>query len=127
MGILKGEVVTGIGEGAYYVEKYSERIYNALGFKPFFGTLNLRIIGPCPDLERYVKEKIDGFKRGKRTFGEIRFIPARIHLNKKTHDCFLVIPERKHNSNEVEIISRINLREEFGLRDGDRIMVELKR
>lgn len=41
-----GEVVSGLGEGAYYVRQYEPLIEEYLGFKPFPGTLNVKILFP---------------------------------------------------------------------------------
>ncbi len=46
--ILGGEVISGIGGegGAYYVKQYSHLIKEYLGFDPYPGTLNVRVLFP---------------------------------------------------------------------------------
>ncbi len=40
---ITGTILRGLGEGAYYVSEYSEEIKKKLGYKPFPGTLNVKI------------------------------------------------------------------------------------
>ena len=42
---LEGEVTSGLGKGKYYMSKqvYQEEFDDKLGFRPFPGTLNLKV------------------------------------------------------------------------------------
>jgi riboflavin kinase len=42
--VIAGRVVHGLGEGAYYVDAYSPRFHESLGFEPYSGTLNVKIV-----------------------------------------------------------------------------------
>lgn len=122
---IDGTVITGIGEGAYYVGKYSEKIEETLGINPFRGTLNIKVVEGIIDLERFTSGMIGEFKMNGRTFGAIKFAPIRLLLDKKKEDCYLIVPKRTHHRDEVEIISEFNLREKLGLKDGDNVRIEL--
>ncbi|MBN2014250.1 MAG: DUF120 domain-containing protein [Candidatus Altiarchaeota archaeon] len=124
--VVEGRVVSGIGEGAYYVCEYSPLFEKQLGFKPFFGTLNLQLIGFCPSLERFVSGVIKPFRRGDRMFGEVKYIPVSLIGDSWYEDCFLILPKRTHHKKELEIIARENLREKHKLKDGDTLKVEIK-
>jgi len=78
---VRGRVVKGLGEGAYYIGKYSERLKDALGFEPYQGTLNLDVKGKFSP-ERAKTIRIEGFKEGNRCFGDITCIPASISHGK---------------------------------------------
>ena len=122
--ILEGRVTRGIGEGAYYVREYMQKFMDKLGIMPFPGTLNIKVDN-IPDIERYCTGEIKGFEKEGRSFGNIKFMPLRIRVNGKTEDCFLIIPERTHYKDEIEIISEFNLRDKFGLKDGDSVSIEI--
>ncbi len=123
--VFGGEVISGIGEGAYYVKEYEDRIKKILGFRPFLGTLNIKL-REHQNLERYSKGIIKGFKRDERTFGDVKFLPVKITFNEKSADCYLILPKRTHHRNIVEIISESNLREKLGIRNGDGVKIELR-
>lgn len=122
---LKGVVTSGMGEGKYYlsVKGYMEQFKRKLGFNPYDGTLNLEI---SQNKINILKEsngiKIDGFQDGERTFGAGKCFPAKI----RNIDCAVIIPERSHYSDIIEIISKDYLREKLKIRDGDEIEVEIK-
>ncbi len=130
--IVKGQVFTGMGEGAYYVMRkgYLKAFEELLGKSPFPGTLNLRI-SAAKDVEIIRKWRVScpaaiyipGFREEGRTFGFVVALPIRIN-NSLT--CYAIYAERRHYSDEVlEIISDKNLREELSLRDGDIVSVQL--
>jgi len=119
---LSGRVTAGLGEGSYYVKEYSGRIQEKLGFKPFFGTLNVRL-NKVPDIRSYVTERIEKFKKEGKEFGLVELIPARILAGESTGDCYIVIPERNKHPDEIELISEFNLRDKFKLNEGDEVRI----
>jgi len=135
--IFEGRVIKGIGEGAYYVKEYRGKINEKLNFMPFEGTLNIKLNENFIDFnfDRFVPVFIDFFKKGGRTFGKVKCIPAKLMVKGKKNEkevvkeikenCFIIIPERTHHEDVVEIISEFNLREKLGLFEGSRVRVEL--
>lgn len=123
--VFEGNVISGLGEGAYYIKEYEDRIKEILGFKPFPGTLNINKGTSCPYLERYAKGIIKGFKRGGRTFGEVKFLPVRIISKDKSANCYLILPKRRHYKDSVEIISELNLKKYLRIKNDDRVGIEL--
>ncbi|UCD03171.1 MAG: CTP-dependent riboflavin kinase [Candidatus Aenigmatarchaeota archaeon] len=128
--IIKGRVFTGMQEGRYYIGKkgYGNKIKSMMGFLPFAGTLNLRLITMD---DRGYKEKlastrgmvIPRFEDEGRTFGSLKCFPCTI----KGNECGVVIPERSHyGSDTLEIVAPDDLREKLKLRDGDDVQVEVK-
>ncbi|MEA2071078.1 MAG: DUF120 domain-containing protein, partial [Asgard group archaeon] len=81
-----GEVESGLGEGAWYIsqEEYTEQFQEILGFKPFPGTLNLRIYN-VDDLKKIANIRqsepyiIHGFEKKGRKFGDVMCYKARFH------------------------------------------------
>lgn len=124
---MVGEIVSGLGEGAYYINEYRERIKEYLGFDPFPGTLNVKLIHPrtvfdaVADLEPII---IPGFVRGGRTFGDVRAYRVRVN----GVEGAVVIPSRTIHPPEIaEIVAPLNIRERLGLGDGDKVRIEVVR
>jgi riboflavin kinase len=82
---FKGKIVTGMGEGAYYMslEGYKKQFRDKLGYEPFPGTLNVKIedkfyMNSRKDLINHPSIHVQGFKNADRTFGWVRCYPATI-------------------------------------------------
>lgn len=127
--VMWGKVVSGMFDGKYYMSLYgySEKIKSKLGFKPYPGTLNIKL--NTMDDSQY-KEKlsvmkgieIPGFKKDERTFGSVKCFPSKILGVKGA----VIIPERSHYGPEVlEVISSFNLRKKLKLTNGSRVKIEL--
>lgn len=124
---LTGHVITGLGEGQYYtsLKGYRDQFIKLLGFKPYPGTLNVKLetesVG-CRSLLNLKEEVIiKGFNSKNRTFGGGRCYPVKVDNGVKGA---IMIPERSHYPDDIiEIISTDNLRERLGLEDGSRITV----
>jgi riboflavin kinase len=124
--LIRGIVITGMGEGQYYVTQsgYQEQFTEKLGFEPYDGTLNVRVTpsdqSKLDSLRRGGGIVIKGFEKNGRTFGDVRCYPARI----QNIDCAIAIPSRSHYNDVMEIVCRYHLRRTLGLKDGD--MVEVR-
>ncbi len=120
-GVVVGEVISGLGEGAYYIEQYRERIREYLGFDPYPGTLNLRVIFPRTIFDALCTVRptlIPGFVKEGRSFGDVKAYPIKIRGIRGA----IVVPSRTvHPPKIAEIIAPVNLRETLGLNDGDRL------
>ncbi len=126
--ILQGTIISGLGEGRYYMslEHYRNEIRLNCGFEPFPGTLNLRLnqqsVAIRKRLESLEWTVVPGFSNEHRTFGEARCLPCRI----QGIPCALIVPGRTHYPEDIiEVISGVPLREELGLQDNDIIEVEI--
>jgi len=127
---IQGRLFTGLGEGAYYItrEGYWKQLVNKLGFKPYPGTLNLKVSTSTGMVTRRELEKlpgiiIDGFSDGQRTFGTLKCIPALI--NDKIRGAVLLIQRTHHNSSVIEIIAPVYLREALKIKDNDLVNVKI--
>ena len=124
--LIEGKVISGLGEGAYYVREYADRLQSSIGFMPFFGTLNIKSQRTYPSIDKYTTGSVRGFKKGDRTFGEIKYMPVKLMGDEWKEDCYLVIPQRKHYIDEFEIVSKEKLREKHNIKDGDVLKIEIK-
>ncbi len=125
--VITGLVTSGFGEGSYYVgqEAYQAQFRQKLGMRPFPGTLNLRLSGPELGKLEMLREApgipLEGFTREGRTFGEGKMFRARL----RNLYCAVVIPNRSHHSDMLEVICEKNLRAAMGLRNGELLKLEV--
>ena len=127
---LSGSVISGLGEGAYYMslKGYTKQFKTKIGYIPFPGTLNIKLnqkhhsqaVQQLADLDGII---IDPFSDGKRTYGWVKCFHAKLN---NTINCELIRLERTHHDNSViELISKINLRKTVGLKTNSKVRVKI--
>jgi riboflavin kinase len=122
--VIKGHVVTGLGEGAYYVDVYSSKFKSALGFKPYLGTLNVKIVDEesskaISRMKNTTPLVLTGFSHKGRTFGDV--ICYRVKVNKKI-EAAIVIAQRTHHSDEIlEVVAPVDIRDALKISDDDEV------
>ncbi|AFS81332.1 hypothetical protein NKOR_07335 [Candidatus Nitrosopumilus koreensis AR1] len=127
---LKGTLVSGMGEGAYYMglKGYTKQFKSKIGYVPFPGTLNVRLDQKIHQEAIKQFETLDGikiksFSDGKRTYGWVKCFPAKLNNSIK---CDLILLERTHHDNSVvELISKTCLRKTAKLKDGSKVSVKI--
>jgi len=127
---LEGTVFTGLGEGAYYVTKehYRQQIVEKLGFEPYPGTLNMKLtsdydIKTRMELDAYPAIEVKGFKNEDRTFGLVKCYPAIIGGTVK--GALITALRGHYDASVLEIIAPFCLRKQLGLKDGNKVKVEV--
>jgi riboflavin kinase len=124
---LVGQVISGVGEGSYYVgqEGYRQQFKRELGFDPYPGTLDLKLDKASLELRTSLMElsgrEIEGFSTSERTFGPVKCFPATLRGTK----VVVILPSRSHYSDVIELIAPRNLRRSLKLSDGDVVKVEV--
>lgn len=123
---LNGRVVTGLGEGQYYIslEGYRKQFIEKLGFEPYPGTLNIKLNTSSIELRKKINEniRISGFSDQNRTFGNGSCFKIKI----SDIEGAVITPERTHYPDDIiEIIAPVNLRDHLNLRDGNNVNVEV--
>jgi riboflavin kinase len=124
---IRGTVVSGLGEGRYYLSQpgYVLQFSERLGYSPYPGTLNVRVSPEDLLKVAAVKDwnsiRIDGFEASGRTFGGATCLAARLN-GRESH---LIIPDRSHHKDMIEFIAPEYLRDTLHLKDSDPIEVEL--
>ena len=127
---LSGSVISGLGEGAYYMSLngYTKQFKVKIGYVPFPGTLNIKlnqlqatqIIQQLDDLESVI---IDPFSDGKRTYGWVKCFHATLN---GSIECELIRLERTHHdSSVIELISKNNLRKTARLKTDSKVTVKI--
>lgn len=126
---LTGTVVSGVGEGRYYLSKagYVAQFRKELGYKPFPGTLNVKLdislIHAIEGLRQTGGIRIEGFQAEGRTFGGATCFKARLNGN----ECHLIIPDRTHYKDVLEFMNPKNMRRTYHFKDGEKVAVEVFR
>ncbi|MDH3501530.1 MAG: DUF120 domain-containing protein [Nitrosopumilus sp.] len=127
---LKGILVSGMGEGAYYMslKGYTKQFKSKIGYIPFPGTLNVK-------LDKKVDQKaiqqfetlngitIESFSDEKRTYGWVKCFPAKLN---QSIDCQLIVLERTHHDDSIiELISKECIRKSGKLQDGSKVTIKI--
>jgi len=125
---FSGTVVSGLGEGRYYLSQpgYVVQFTERLGYSPYPGTLNVRLSGEALRKAGVVAGwrgiRIDGFHASGRTFGGATCFVARMN----GRPCHLIHPDRSHYEDVVEFVAPDRLRDSLHLKDGDPVEVALE-
>lgn len=127
---LEGRVLTGLGEGQYYVNipGYRKQFEEKLHFVPFPGTLNVQLFEDSSGQRDRLKElssvPIHGFSDGERTYGGGKCYPVNIG----GVGAAVVVPERTHYPADlIEVIASVKLRDALNLKDGDRVTIRIEK
>jgi riboflavin kinase len=127
---LKGTLISGMGEGAYYMslKGYIKQFKSQIGYIPFPGTLNVRLDKKInqeaiKQFENMDGIKIESFSDGKRTYGWVKCFHAKIN---QSIDCELIILERTHHDNSIiELIAKSCIRKSGKLKDGSPVTITI--
>lgn len=114
--VLKGEITKGCGEGQYYMgqPEYQKQFDKKLGFKPYPGTLNVKLAKKSVKKALYLIEKdgikIEGFKKQGRFFGDVKCFKSKIN----SINSAIIFPDRSnYDVDIIEVISKYKLREKL--------------
>ena len=128
--LLKGTLVTGMGEGAYYMslKGYTKQFKSKIGYVPYPGTLNIKLgkkeyTEAVRQFEGMEGVRINGYSDGKRTYGWVKCFNAKLNSNV---DCQLIRLERTHHDKStIEVISKNNIRKSAKLSDGSKVTITI--
>lgn len=126
--VLKGILVSGMGEGAYYMslKGYTTQFKSKIGYVPYPGTFNVKL--EKKEFTEAIRQfagldgiHINGYSDGKRTYGWVKCFRAKLN---SSFDCELIRLERTHHdTSTIELISKNNLRKAAKLSDGSKVTV----
>ena len=129
--LLKGTLVSGMGEGAYYMslKGYTKQFKSKIGYIPFPGTFNVKLgkkeyTETVRQFEGMEGTHVDGYSDGKRTYGWVKCFRAKLN---SSFDCELIRLERTHHdTSTIELISKNNLRRTAKLTDGNKVTITIQ-
>jgi riboflavin kinase len=128
---FEGSVVSGMGEGAYYMslDGYKQQFREKLGYEPYPGTLNVRLtdqlfMNARRELGSHPSIFVDGFSDGTRTYGWVKCYRATI--NGTVDSAAVLVLERTHyDDSMLEVIAPVSIKDAAGIKNGDRVKVRV--
>ena len=129
---FEGRVVSGMGEGAYYMslEGYRKQFYEKLGYEPYPGTLNVKLVDKIfrdarREIGKYPSIFINGFSDKKRTYGWAKCYIAHINDGIIRNAAVLVLERTHYDESMLEIVAPVSIKDTVGIRNGDKIRIKL--
>ena len=130
---FEGRVVSGMGEGAYYMSLagYKKQFKEKLGYEPYPGTLNVKLteqvfMNARRELGKHPSVFIDGFSDGTRTYGWVKCYRALINESAVKHAAVLVLERTHYDDTMLEVISPESIKQKAGIKNGDRIKMQVQ-
>ncbi len=118
-----GRVFSGMGKGRYYVghPEYQRRFEEVLGYKPYPGTLNLKledklVVEKMKTLRSMGGKKVEAFKADGEAMSGLTCFDGKLRDERVS---VLFIDVTHYNESVTELISPAFLRGRLGLKDGD--------
>lgn len=130
---FEGSVVSGMGEGAYYMslDGYRRQFKDKLGYEPYPGTLNVRLVDQLymnarRELGRHPSIFVDGFSDSTRTYGWVKCYRAIINDGAVDNAAVLVLERTHYDDSMLEVIAPVSIKQAAGIKNGDRIKVQVQ-
>ena len=130
---FNGNVISGMGEGAYYMslEGYRRQFREKLGYEPYPGTLNVRLTDQIDmngrlELGKHPSIFINGFSDGTRTYGWVKCYRATINDGTIDNAAVLVLERTHYDDSMLEVIAPISIKQAAGIKNGDKIKVQVR-
>ena len=130
---FEGSVVSGMGEGAYYMslEGYRRQFKEKLGYEPYPGTLNIRLtdqifMNSRRELGKHPSIFLDGFSDGTRTYGWVKCYRAAINDGAVDNAAVLVLERTHYDDSMLEVIAPMSIKQAAGIKNGQRVKVEVQ-
>lgn len=121
--LLRGSVVSGIGNFSYWIEKLQEHYFRKTGMRFYPGTLNVELKDPYSLPKQVIR--LEASEYG----GAVSVSMVACTIGGK--EAFLLRTDANeegrghHPKTIVEIACDVRLRDYFGLRDGDTVEIEV--
>ena len=128
MQVLRGKVVSGAGNAAFFTQLEWVRTQSRqkLGFEPFPGTLNIEIFPG----NLACAESLRSQKGIKLIPTDPNFCSAKVvRVSIEGIDAAIVIPEKNvkiHGDRTLEVIAPVRLKTALGVDDGDTVEITIK-
>jgi len=125
--LITGALFSGLGDGAKFVKLdwVESQIKEKLGFRPYYGTINLRLDRASIDIVRKLKDN-EGVKI---VPPDPKFCVAKTFKAKimgKVEGAIILPEATVHGKDTLELLAPINLREALDLEDGQQVEVEIE-
>jgi riboflavin kinase len=129
---FEGTVVSGMGEGAYYMslDGYRKQFKEKLGYEPYPGTLNVKLVDQIfinarREIDRYNSIFIDGFSDSTRTYGWVKCYIANVNNGAINNAAVLILERSHYDESMLEVIAPVSLKDSAGIQNGDKINIKV--
>src|SRR5919202_2390307 len=129
---FEGDIVSGMGEGAYYMslDGYRKQFKEKLGYEPYPGTLNVKLVDQISmnsrrEISRYPSIFINGFSDNSRTYGWAKCYKADINSGVFNDAAVLVLERTHYDDSMLEVIAPFSLKQTMHIKNGDEISVRV--
>ena len=122
---IRGVIKSGLGKGARFagLDWVTDQFEKAMGFKPFPGTLNVRVIeSDLPALRSFFAEKDFELVPDNPTFCTAWLKKVRVN-GVPAAAVFPSEDVRAHGGEVLELMSERHLKDTLGLKDGDQVSI----
>lgn len=122
---LVGKIVSGMGKGTFFMSQYFyvRQFQDKMDFKPFEGTLNIKIDLEAIKSMMNIPKNMFGLIHGEGKFGDVKFIKAT--LNGEVTGALVFPAKSEHTEDVLEFIADTNLRKKFKFVDGNQVTIEI--
>jgi riboflavin kinase, archaea type len=127
---LDGKVVSGMGEGAYYMSLngYRNQFYEKLGYEPYAGTLNLKLLNQSSMrmrsmMDNYPSIFIRGFTDSSRSYGWVKCYPAILNDGALDRAAVIVLERTHYDNSMLEVIAPVCIKDSLRIKNGDFVKV----
>ena len=124
---VRGVVFSGKGEGEFYVNLYARSFERSLGFRPYPGTLNVRLMNGATRSELIAHVKPLIVKPPPISSMRLALVECyKVKIMNNIKDTYIIVPrlDKYYGEEVVEIIAPFSIREKLNLSDGDVIIIE---
>ena len=114
--LVQGKVKKGLGDAKFWVNKINQVFYNKTDMKLFPGTLNIELNEPFALKNYWIIEKHE--------YGgtqDVYVIECKLFEDKA---YVLRATQTQHKTNILEIVSNVNFREKYHLKDNDTVSIK---
>ena len=133
--LLRGSVVSGMGNFSYWIEKLQDHYLRKTGMQFYPGTLNVQLDAPFSLPKRVIR--LEASEYGGTV--SVNMVPCLIRIHGQVihgqiegRQAFLLRTDANeegwghHPKTIVEIATNVRLRDHFGLKDGDAVEIEVE-
>ena len=125
--LLNGEIARGVIRGRELIERFADRLEGLLGFRPYPGTLNVRIERPI-DIEDFETKRLEHILFDGSLWIDARLAPIKMTFRDKIVNAWIIVDERGlHEDDVLEVIHKDRLMEMLGMKLGDEVVIQLER
>lgn len=120
-----GTVSRGAARGKELVERLSDRLTGIIGFRPYPGTLDVKLQEPV-DFEKFEAKRVEHVLMDGSLWIDARLAPVKLRIKGEALDVWAIREERGLvEEDTLEILAPFGIKEKYGIKEGDVVDVEM--